>query len=292
MLDRDEGRGWEAGWRRVGRGRVGKAVVGVLVLGYGHLEGWRVCRLLWAAVVVAVSIWPTPLTLPLLTPLTPPNALNPFPTSPPPHLDSRTVPLPAPHLPTSPLLPQPPLPRPGRDPRFDSGRVASQAEKDVAARRYAFVYDDVLAKERTQLKARLKREGANNPRLEASLRNQLQRVEGALRTEEARRRRAKVEESVKAKQREASAEGKGPFYLKKSDKKKMELVAKWVVGPPCCDGGAPALGVCIPLWLACADGCICGGGEGVCVGGVEGRGLLWAWECCGLGHRVAGRELW
>lgn len=44
--------------------------------------------------------------------------------------------------------------REGRDPRFD--KAHNERDKDVAARRYAFVYDEVLAGERTQLRAALK----------------------------------------------------------------------------------------------------------------------------------------
>lgn len=44
--------------------------------------------------------------------------------------------------------------RQGRDPRFEPAR--SQADKDMAAKRYSFVYDDVLPNERKSIKDKLK----------------------------------------------------------------------------------------------------------------------------------------
>ena len=47
--------------------------------------------------------------------------------------------------------------REGRDPRFASARARrSDADVEVAAKRYAFLYTDVLAKEKAGLKAELK----------------------------------------------------------------------------------------------------------------------------------------
>jgi hypothetical protein len=47
--------------------------------------------------------------------------------------------------------------RQGKDPRFEPLR--SDSERNAAARRYAFLYDDVLAQERSQLKQAVKVRG-------------------------------------------------------------------------------------------------------------------------------------
>ncbi len=44
----------------------------------------------------------------------------------------------------------------GRDPRFAVGPRRSEQDIEVAAKRYAFLYNDVLPKEKASLKAALK----------------------------------------------------------------------------------------------------------------------------------------
>ncbi|KAF5835769.1 hypothetical protein DUNSADRAFT_6909 [Dunaliella salina] len=118
-----------------------------------------------------------------------------------------------------------PSQRPGRDPRFAPAQT--QAERDAAAKRYSFVYDDMLPQDRNRIKAQLKQ--THNERARTALSAQLQRVEQAMRAEQDRRRQEKIESDWKAKERgalEGGAKTK-PFYLKKGEKKKMALMARF-----------------------------------------------------------------
>ncbi|KAL4432830.1 hypothetical protein ABPG77_008156 [Micractinium sp. CCAP 211/92] len=111
-----------------------------------------------------------------------------------------------------------------RDPRFES-LSAGQYSEEQFKRRYAFLYDEKLPQERAELKAALKKAKGAGPR--AELQAQLTRVEQQLRSEEARRRREGFKHQVKAKERAAVKEGKKPFFLKKSEQRRLELLAKY-----------------------------------------------------------------
>ncbi|GFH11098.1 uncharacterized protein HaLaN_06537, partial [Haematococcus lacustris] len=115
-----------------------------------------------------------------------------------------------------------PVRKEGKDPRFEPSRPG---EKEAAARRYAFLYDSVMPSERAVLRTAMKAE--RNPQTKAALSLQLQRLDSRLQQERTRRQRSELDHTVKAKQKEAAAAGKAPFFLKKSDKRKLELVAKF-----------------------------------------------------------------
>ncbi|PNH10830.1 Ribosomal RNA processing protein 36 [Tetrabaena socialis] len=66
-----------------------------------------------------------------------------------------------------------------------------------------------------------------NPKFKARLQAQLQRVDTTLRDEDLRRRTQALETEWKSKERGAISAGKTPFYLKASDKKRLELLAKY-----------------------------------------------------------------
>ncbi|PSC72696.1 ribosomal RNA processing 36-like protein [Micractinium conductrix] len=114
--------------------------------------------------------------------------------------------------------------RRGRDPRFES-LSAGQYDESKFKKRYAFVYDEKLPQERDELKAALARTKSTGQ--QAKLQAKLTRMEQQLRSEEARRKRAGFQEKVKAKERAAVKDGKNPFFLKKSERRRLELLAKY-----------------------------------------------------------------
>lgn len=122
----------------------------------------------------------------------------------------------------------------GTDPRFDvlgggagAGASASAPSKELESqrKRYAFLYDEVIPAERAALKQRLKKERREPKRRE--LQAEITRLEQRLRDERERRKRSALEKGWKAEQKAAVDAGAKPFYLKKSEKRKRELVAKY-----------------------------------------------------------------
>ncbi|KAI3435530.1 hypothetical protein D9Q98_001596 [Chlorella vulgaris] len=111
-----------------------------------------------------------------------------------------------------------------RDPRFES-LSSGQYNEEKFKKRYAFLYDEKLPAERDELRAALARAKGQGRREELQVK--LSRVEQQLRSEEARRKREGFKKQVKAKERGAVRDGKQPFYLKKSEQRRLELLAKY-----------------------------------------------------------------
>ncbi|EFN58403.1 hypothetical protein CHLNCDRAFT_140335 [Chlorella variabilis] len=111
-----------------------------------------------------------------------------------------------------------------RDPRFES-LSGGQYKEEQFKRRYAFLYDDKLPAERAELRAALGK--AKGGAAREALQARMQHVEQQLRSEEARRKREGFKQQVKAKERASVKDGKRPFYLKKSEQRRLELVAKY-----------------------------------------------------------------
>jgi len=113
----------------------------------------------------------------------------------------------------------------GRDPRFDATVNTRPLDKLAAAKRYSFLYDEVLPQEKTKLRERLAKE--RNPNRKRDLQAELTRMDQQLRNEQARRKKVDLEKSWKTQEKDAVAHGKKPYFLKKSEKKKLELLAKY-----------------------------------------------------------------
>lgn len=135
----------------------------------------------------------------------------------------------------------------GRDPRFPTAAEAPAPaavgkgrngggggsskggggdDEAAARRRYAFLYDEAMPRERAEIKARLKRERGGGARA-AELQQRLAQVEQRLRDEAARRRRQRARDELKGKEKAAVAEGKKPYFPKKSEVRAAELVARY-----------------------------------------------------------------
>eukprot|EP00270_Netrium_digitus_P010476 TRINITY_DN3256_c0_g1_i1.p1 TRINITY_DN3256_c0_g1~~TRINITY_DN3256_c0_g1_i1.p1 ORF type:complete len:215 (-),score=57.83 TRINITY_DN3256_c0_g1_i1:246-890(-) len=107
-----------------------------------------------------------------------------------------------------------------RDPRFESMCGTYQENKFKEA--YSFIYDDQLPAERTDLLRKMKKE--KDPERKKEISAQLRAVEQQLKGEEQRRKLEVKEKEETEKQVAAIKEGKRPFFLKKSEKKKQELI--------------------------------------------------------------------
>lgn len=126
----------------------------------------------------------------------------------------------------------------GRDPRFPTaaeaptaggggGGAKGQGRDDEAAarRRFAFLYDEAMPRERAELKGRLKRE--KSAARAAEIQERLAQVEQRLRDEAARRRRQQARDELKRGEQAAVAGGKKPYFPKKSEVRAAELVARY-----------------------------------------------------------------
>ncbi|CAM6086570.1 unnamed protein product [Calypogeia fissa] len=107
-----------------------------------------------------------------------------------------------------------------RDPRFEAG--CGQFEESKFKSAYSFLYNEQLPAERRELQKVLKKRKADDD-AEAKL----TWIEKQLKEEEERRKQVTKTAQIKAKQQQAFKQGKKPFYLKKSEIRKEELVEKF-----------------------------------------------------------------
>lgn len=110
-----------------------------------------------------------------------------------------------------------------RDPRFES--LSGKFSTDQFRKQYAFVYDEALPEEKRDLKSQMQK--ARDPEARQQLQTQLARVEQQIKEEQTRRQQQTALRSHKAEEREAVKQGKKPFFLKRSEAKRQELVAKY-----------------------------------------------------------------
>lgn len=89
---------------------------------------------------------------------------------------------------------------------------------------YAFL-KDYQADEMRELRARIKKE--RDPSAKDRLEKQLSRMVDRQATEATQQRRRDIKREHKRKEKEMVAQGKNPFFLKKSDQKKLELIEKF-----------------------------------------------------------------
>ncbi|KAJ3539154.1 hypothetical protein NM208_g5610 [Fusarium decemcellulare] len=109
-----------------------------------------------------------------------------------------------------------------RDPRFDP--LVGRVDEEKASRAYAFL-DEYREKEMADLKAQIKK--TKDPNAKDDLKRQLQAMESR---KKARKRKEEADYLLKEhrkKEKELVAQGKTPFYLKKSEQKKQLLVNRY-----------------------------------------------------------------
>ncbi|KAK9143519.1 hypothetical protein Syun_012919 [Stephania yunnanensis] len=110
-----------------------------------------------------------------------------------------------------------------RDPRFES--LSGTLDVDGFRKRYNFLFDTHLPSEKQELKKLLKK--TNDPEVTADLKNRISWIDKQLKTESAKSTEKAILTEHKKKEREATKQGKRPFYLKRSKIREMRLVEKY-----------------------------------------------------------------
>ncbi|KAG0336313.1 rRNA biogenesis protein rrp36 [Podila humilis] len=109
-----------------------------------------------------------------------------------------------------------------RDPRFDS--LSGKLDNDLFEKSYGFL-KDYHVDEMKKLRELIKKERDED--MKEKLQLQLSRMVDRQATEATQKRRQEIKREHKRKERELVSKGKTPFFLKKSDQKKLELIDKF-----------------------------------------------------------------
>ncbi|KAG0247180.1 hypothetical protein BG011_001897 [Mortierella polycephala] len=109
-----------------------------------------------------------------------------------------------------------------RDPRFDS--LSGKLDTDLFEKSYSFL-KDYQTDEMQKLKELIKKERDSD--MKEKLQTQLSRMVDRQATEATLKRRQEIKREHKRKEKELVAKGKNPFFLKKADQKKLELINKF-----------------------------------------------------------------
>ncbi|KAJ7561090.1 hypothetical protein O6H91_03G013500 [Diphasiastrum complanatum] len=110
-----------------------------------------------------------------------------------------------------------------RDPRFES--LCGNFDEDRFAKAYSFLYNEELPAEYKRLQ-KMSKTQKNHADAEKT-QEHLKWIDRQLKSEEARRKRTlKITEQKKI-EKEAVKQGKRPFYVKKSEMRRQELIEKY-----------------------------------------------------------------
>jgi ribosomal RNA-processing protein 36 len=109
-----------------------------------------------------------------------------------------------------------------RDPRF--GPLGGPVDDVALAKKYSFI-NDYQDSEMAELKAAIKKSKSEDEK--AILKRTLLSMESKKKARENKEREQEVIREHRKKEKTAIAEGKNPFYLKKSDQKQQALVSKF-----------------------------------------------------------------
>lgn len=112
--------------------------------------------------------------------------------------------------------------RMARDPRFDE--LSGSFNQEMFDKAYSFL-DDVKANEKKQLQKEMQK--TKHPERKHQLESLLKRMDQQEATKKAAAQKREVERKRKTAELELVKQGKTPYYLKKSDKKKLELAEKF-----------------------------------------------------------------
>ncbi|XP_071730739.1 uncharacterized protein [Rutidosis leptorrhynchoides] len=110
-----------------------------------------------------------------------------------------------------------------RDPRFES--LCGTLDVDGFKKRYNFLYDTELPAEKERLKKQMKK--TKDPEAFDELKERVAWIDKQLKSASAKHTDKGILVKHKKKEREAAKQGKQPYYLKKSEIRKQELVEKF-----------------------------------------------------------------
>ncbi|KAM5342678.1 hypothetical protein ACJ41O_013644 [Fusarium nematophilum] len=111
-----------------------------------------------------------------------------------------------------------------RDPRFDPLVGGARVDEDKASRAYAFL-DEYRDKEMADLRAQIKK--TKDAGVKDDLKRQLQSMESRRKARKRREEEDSLLREHRRREKELVAQGKTPFYLKKSEQKKQLLVDRY-----------------------------------------------------------------
>ncbi|KAJ4250577.1 rRNA biogenesis protein rrp36 [Fusarium torreyae] len=109
-----------------------------------------------------------------------------------------------------------------RDPRFDP--LVGRVDEEKASKAYAFL-DEYRDKEMADLRVQIKK--TKNVNEKENLKRQLQSMESRKKANQRRQDEESLLKEHRKKEKELVAQGKTPFYLKKSEQKKQLLVNRY-----------------------------------------------------------------
>ncbi|KAL4639889.1 hypothetical protein GN956_G12470 [Arapaima gigas] len=109
-----------------------------------------------------------------------------------------------------------------RDPRFDD--LSGEYKPEIFEKTYSFI-SDIKQKEKKDVQNMLKK--VKQPNKKEQLQLLLKRMENQESTQESRALRRQKELEFKKQQRQFAEQGHRPFFLKKSEKRKLELAEKY-----------------------------------------------------------------
>ncbi|CAN6448435.1 unnamed protein product [Victoria cruziana] len=110
-----------------------------------------------------------------------------------------------------------------RDPRFES--LCGTLDVERFRKRYDFLFDEELPKEREKLQKMLKK--SRDPKSVEELKQHISWINKQIKTGSAKKLDDKILADHKKKEREAVKHGKRPFYLKKSQVREQRLIEKY-----------------------------------------------------------------
>nr|XP_022334422.1 ribosomal RNA processing protein 36 homolog isoform X1 [Crassostrea virginica]XP_022334423.1 ribosomal RNA processing protein 36 homolog isoform X1 [Crassostrea virginica]XP_022334424.1 ribosomal RNA processing protein 36 homolog isoform X2 [Crassostrea virginica] len=109
-----------------------------------------------------------------------------------------------------------------RDPRFDD--LSGEYREELFSRSYGFL-DDIKSREREKVQKSLKKE--KDPEKKQELQYLLNRMKQQEQASDKKDQQKRIERDWKKKEQVRVKEGKTPFYLKKSERRKLELAEKY-----------------------------------------------------------------
>ncbi|RAL40076.1 unnamed protein product [Cuscuta campestris] len=110
-----------------------------------------------------------------------------------------------------------------RDPRFET--LCGNLDEEGFKKRYKFLYENDLPAEREDLKKQMTK--TNDPKVIDELSSRIAWINKQLKSASTRNTEKEILSEHKKKQREAAKQGKQPFYLKKSEIRKLKVKEKY-----------------------------------------------------------------
>ncbi|GAB2209819.1 hypothetical protein Droror1_Dr00027044 [Drosera rotundifolia] len=110
-----------------------------------------------------------------------------------------------------------------RDPRFEP--LCGKLDDDGFKKRFNFLFDKNLPAEKEDLQKKLK--SSKNPKVSEELKDRIAWIDKQLKSDVSKSAEGQILAEHKKREREAAKQGKRPFYLKKSEVRKQNIIEKY-----------------------------------------------------------------